>query len=300
MKKLFTILLVSINLSATACDVCGCGNGSSFFGILPQSHFKFGGIRFQNKLYESHFTSKLLRTEESFHSIEPWLRFYPVKKTQLVLMGSYQFNAQTMVASGDKKTLEGFGDIAAMAHYNVINTFMDSTAHTFDHIWLLGGGIKLPTGKYDYAMNSDEVANPNFQLGTGSVDYTLSSIYTIRKGSYGLNTDLSYKINGTNKNHYKFANKSRAIVNAFGQYYLGDFTLLPNVGALAEYATFDKQNGINNLFSGGYMVNAMIGSEIYFKKITAGFSMQLPLAGNLSDGQLRMKHSFMGHVTLLF
>lgn len=177
---------------------------------------------------------------------------------------------------------------------------MDSTARTFDHIWLVGGGIKLPTGKYDYAMNSDEVANPNFQLGTGSVDYTLSSIYTIRKGSYGLNTDLSYKINGTNKNHYKFANKSRAIVNAFGQYYLGDFTLLPNVGALAEYATFDKQNGINNLFSGGYMVNAMIGSEIYFKKITAGFSMQLPLASNLSDGQLRMKHSFMGHVTLLF
>ncbi|MCA0365733.1 MAG: hypothetical protein LCH67_16955 [Bacteroidetes bacterium] len=41
-------------------------------------------------------------------------------------------------------------------------------------------------------------------------------------------------------------------------------------------------------------------SNFYFKKITAGFSMQLLIASNLSDGQLRMKHSFMGHVTLLF
>jgi hypothetical protein len=41
-------------------------------------------------------------------------------------------------------------------------------------------------------------------------------------------------------------------------------------------------------------------SNFYFKKITAGFSLQLPLASNLSDGQIRLKHSLMGHVTLLF
>lgn len=300
MKKLLLIIALLSCINSSACDVCGCGNGSSFFGILPQSHFKFGGLRYQNKTFDSHFTSKLLRTEENFQSIEPWLRLYPIKKTQLILMGSFQSNTQTMVASGDIKTLSGFGDVSALAHYNVVNTFFDSTAHTLDHVWLLGGGIKLPTGKYDYTMSQNEVANPNFQLGTGSVDYLLNSIYTIRKNNIGLNVDLSYKINGTNKNHYKFANKSRAILNGFMQLTAGGFTFLPNLGILGEYNTHDKQNGIDNQFSGGYLSTAMLGSEVYYKKITAGFSLQKPIAQDLSGSQLKLRNSFMCHLTLLF
>jgi hypothetical protein len=300
MKKTIFLFLLLATINAAACDVCGCGNGSSFFGILPQSHLKFGGIRYNSKTFDSHFTSNLLRTEENFQSLEPWLRFYPIKKTQMVLMGSYQSNTQTMTASGEKKYLSGFGDVTALAHYNVVNTFFDSTSHKVDHILLMGGGIKLPTGKYDYAMNEDEVANPNFQLGTGSFDYIINSIYTVRKNQIGLNVDLSYKINGTNKNHYKFANKSRAIVNGFVQLTVGDFTFLPNLGVLGEYNSHDKQNGIDNQFSGGYLTTAMLGSEMYYKKITAGFSLQKPIAQDLSGSQLKLQNSFMCHLTLLF
>ena len=300
MKKRLFVFSILFSLNASACDVCGCGNGSSFFGILPQSHFKFGGLRYQTKTFDSHFTSNLLKTEENFQSIEPWLRLYPIKKTQLILMGSVQSNTQTIMASGERKTLSGIGDVSALAHYNVVNTFFDSTAHTLDHIWLLGGGIKLPTGKYDYAMTEDEVANPNFQLGTGSVDYLVNSIYTVRKNNIGLNVDLSYKINGTNMNHYKFANKSRAIVNGFAQISVGDFMFLPNIGVLGEYAKNDKQNGIDNRFSGGYMTTAMLGSEIYYKKITAGFLVQKPLIQELSGSELKLRNSLMCHLTLLF
>jgi hypothetical protein len=300
MKKIVFIISFLFSLNTSACDVCGCGNGSSFFGILPQSHFKFGGLRYQTKTFDSHFNSNLLRTEENFQSIEPWLRLYPIKKTQLILMGSVHSNTQTIMASGERKTLSGIGDLSALAHYNVVNTFFDSTAHTLDHIWLLGGGIKLPTGKFDYTMSQDEVANPNFQLGTGSVDYIINSIYTVRKNNIGLNLDLSYKINGTNRNHYKFANKSRVIVNGFMQLTAGDFTFLPNLGVLGEYNGHDKQNGIDNQFSGGYLTTAMLGSEVYYKKITAGFSLQKPLAQDLSGSQLKLRNSFMCHLTLLF
>lgn len=300
MKKIILLFAILYSFNAKACDVCGCGNGSSFFGILPQSHFKFGGIRYQSKTFESHFSSKVLKTEENFQSIEPWLRLYPIKKTQLILMGAWQSNVQTILKSGDEKKLSGLGDVSALAHYNVINTFFDTTAHTLDHVWLLGGGIKLPTGKYTYSLNADQVSNANFQLGTGSFDYLLNSIYTIRKNNIGLNLDLSYKINGTNKNNYKFANKSRAIVNGFAQIMIGDFTLLPNVGVLGEYAKNDKQNGIDNQFSGGYMTTAMLGSEMYYKRITAGFSLQKPIKQNLSNSELKLKNSFMCHVTLLF
>jgi hypothetical protein len=300
MRNLFISILLIFSLNASACDVCGCGNGSSFFGILPQSHFKFGGLRYQTKTFDSHFTSNLLRTEENFQSIEPWLRLYPAKKTQLILMGSLQHNTQTMVESGEQKTLFGIGDMSVLAHYNVVNTFFDTTAHTLDHIWLLGGGIKLPTGKYDYTMSQDEVANPNFQLGTGSFDYIISSIYTVRKNTIGLNLDLSYKINGNNKNHYKFANKSRAIINGFAQITAGDFTFLPSIGLLGEYAKNDQQNGIDNKFSGGYMTTAMLGSEIYYKRITTGLLFQKPIIQDLSGSELKLRNSLMCHLTLLF
>jgi hypothetical protein len=121
MKNLIFITLIFYTINTSACDVCGCGNGSSFFGILPPSHFRFGGLRYQTKTFDSHFTSNLLRTEENFQAIEPWLRLYPIKKTQLILMGSLQSNTQTMVASGDQKKLSGIGDVSALAHYNIVN-----------------------------------------------------------------------------------------------------------------------------------------------------------------------------------
>jgi len=300
MKKAFLILLIIKSFSSQACDVCGCANGASFFGILPQSHFRFGGLRYQNKTFVSHVKSNLLRSEENFQAIEPWIRLYPIKKTQLIFIGSYQSNLQTLLSSGEKKQLQGFGDITAIAHFNVLNTFMDSSMHKSDYIWLLGGGIKLPTGKYEYGINSDEVANPNFQLGTGSFDYIINSIYTLRKSSIGLNLDLSYKINGTNSNAYKFANKARAGINVFSQNVYKNLTLMPNLGILAEHSGFDLNNKVKNRFSGGYLVNGTFGFELYYKKITTGFLFQKPILQNLSGGELKLKNSFTSHLTLLF
>ncbi|MCP9770660.1 hypothetical protein EGI22_22365 [Lacihabitans sp. LS3-19] len=300
MKNLFFILILLNSINASACDICGCGNGSSFFGILPQSHYKFGGIRFQNKTFESHASLPLLKTEENFQSIEPWLRLYPFPKTQLMILAPFQYGTQTVVSTNKQTKINGMGDVSAIMHYNIKNTFFDSTAHKLDQIWLIGGGIKLPTGKFDYTSDKSTVDNPNFQAGTGSLDFIINSIYTIRKNNWGFNTDLTYKINTTNKNQYKYANKSRLILNVFNQIAAKDFTFLPNAGVLSEYAKYDSEKGIKNNLTGGYMVNLMVGSEIYYKKITAGFSFQKPMKQNLSGGELKLTNSFMGHVTLLF
>jgi hypothetical protein len=300
MKKILLFTLFISNVNSFACDVCGCGNGSSFFGILPQSHFKFGGIRYQTRSFESHFSMPKMKTEENFQIIEPWVRLYPLPKTQLVIMAPYQFGTQTTVFTNKTIKKDGLGDITALMHYNIKNTFFDSTARKFDQIWLIGGGVKLPTGKFDYISDRTTVDNANFQAGTGSYDFLINSIYTIRKNNWGVNTDLTYKINTTNKIHYKYANKTRLIINAFKQFTAGDFTIMPNIGVLSEFTKNDTQNGIKNLNTGGYFSNAMLGSELYYKKITAGFTLQKPIKQNMARGELRLKNSFMCHLTLLF
>ena len=99
MKKILLLIFLFSGIKTSACDVCGCGNGSSFFGILPQSHFKFGGIRYQTRSFESHFSMPKMKTEENFQIVEPWVRLYPLPKTQLVVMAPYQFGTQTTVST---------------------------------------------------------------------------------------------------------------------------------------------------------------------------------------------------------
>ncbi|MDP1051393.1 hypothetical protein, partial [Klebsiella quasipneumoniae] len=73
-----------------------------------------------------------------------------------------------------------------------------------------------PTGRFKYDLNSsEEVANPNFQLGTGSTDFLLNAIYTVRYNQWGLNTDLTYKINTKNSNQYQYGNKLTTALTAF-------------------------------------------------------------------------------------
>lgn len=47
---------------------------------------------------------------------------------------------------------------------------------------------------------------------------------------------------------------------------VGDFTFLPNLDVLCDYNGQDKQNGIDNQFSRGYLTMAMLCSEVYYKK----------------------------------
>ncbi|NBA85348.1 hypothetical protein GVN16_06220 [Emticicia sp. CRIBPO] len=302
MKKiLFLLMLLGLTSpEVSACDICGCGNGGSFFGILPQSHLRFGGVRYRTKNFDSHLNSEFLRTKENFQTAELWTRFYPLKRTQLMVFVPYSVNAQTIMRTSETIRIHGLGDMSALMHYSILNTFYDTTAHQLDQIWLLGGGIKLPTGKYKFDENGSEVANANFQLGSGSTDFMINSIYTLRKSSYGINMDVTYKINTTNRNDYRFANRLNGSLSFFYTRYFGSLTLMPNAGFYAEHAGYDQKNGTDNTFTGGTMATGNIGMETYYKKFSAGFVYQLPVYQNLSDGDLKLKNSFSVHITRLF
>jgi len=296
---LFFVLLGYV-LPSNACDICGCGNSGSFFGILPQSHMRFAGIRYRVKNYESHLNSSFFRAQENFQTTELWARFYPIKRTQVMVFVPYNWNTQTLYRTETPQQISGLGDVSALVHYNVFNTFWDSTLHKIDQTLMIGGGVKAPTGKFRYVEDGTEVANANFQLGTGSVDFMLNAIYNVRYNKWGANLDATYKINTQNTNQYRFANRMSGSISVFRTLALSSLTLMPNAGVYVEHFGYDTKNGNKNTFTGGTLSTANAGLELYYKKISAGITYQTPLYQQLSDGDLKLKNAFSTHLTFMF
>ncbi|GAB3960346.1 hypothetical protein GCM10028805_57780 [Spirosoma harenae] len=294
--------LALLSLPLQACDLCGCSNGGSFFGILPQGHRGFLGLRYRYTTFNSHMNSVNLSSREQFRTAELWGRFYPVKRVQVMAFVPYQVSQQTMLSSGRVTPLQGLSDITALAHYNLLNTFMDdSIVHVVNHNLLVGGGLKLPTGRYRYEENSlSEVANPNFQLGTGSTDWLLNVIYTARYKNWGVNADVAYRLTTTNPNGYRFGNLLNSSVSVFYLATSGNLSMMPNAGVNVEQAGHDVREGVLNTQTGGYAAYLNLGTEVYLKKISFGVSYRRPISQYLSEGELLANAQLTTHITFLF
>lgn len=291
-------LLTSYN--AFSCDVCGCGNGGSFFGLLPQSHSSLLGVRYRTKSFDSHLQSAFFRAQEQFHTTELYTRFYPVNKVQVMAFLPYHTNQQTVVRDQSQHRLQGIGDATVLMHYAVWNTMFDSTAHQWDHVLLLGGGIKVPTGNYQFDESRGEVANANFQLGTGSWDFPISVNYTLRKGMNGLNVDFSQRFTTFNSQNYRFANRQMLAMTYFQHRYIGKISWMPNLGVTAERAGQDWKDGSRNPFTGAQLVQGTLGTEVYWGRWAVGATAYLPLVQHLSNGELKIKPNLQAHITLNF
>jgi hypothetical protein len=303
MRKLIILITFFVSTSSFACDICGCANGGSFFGILPQGHQQFMGIKLRQNSYNSHIGSQLLESKESFQTAEFWGRFYPIKKVQLMVFVPIQKNVQTRKYDNFKSQLNGLGDASFLIHYNVLNTFMDTTRthQKWNHQLMLGGGLKVPTGASDFNQyDVSEVANANFQLGTGSYDLPLNAIYTLKKHEYGLNLNVLYKLNSTNSNGYKFANQTVVSLMAFRSLYVGNAQLMPSAGLYADFKKQDIKNDIRNIFTGGYSTAALVGADLYAGKYGFNAVARIPLVQNLSNGELKINSTISLGLSRIF
>ncbi|HRG08837.1 MAG TPA: hypothetical protein PLJ08_09690, partial [Cyclobacteriaceae bacterium] len=241
MKKPFiTSLILLLLLASTnthACDVCGCSLGGNYFGILPQFNKNFVGLRWSQAKFYAHMNhdSQYLGEEysnDTYTKVELWGRFYINKRVQLFAFVPYSFN--NMNGTEQKIKTHGLGDVTLLSNIMLLNTGESKTSK-FKHTLMAGGGIKLPTGKNNLE-DGGLLVNPNFQLGTGSVDFLLSTVYTIRYQKVGFNTEAGYKINTRNNNDYLFGNQ----FNLSGQFFYWQnvkaFSFLPNAGLHYETA----------------------------------------------------------------
>lgn len=299
MKKfLLTSTVLFTLFSVSACEICGCGVGNFYLGMLPNFKSKFFGIRYQYMHYHTQLANDATQFSNDYYkTVELWTGFNIGKRLQLLAFVPYRINKQ--ISDDGIKNQNGLGDISVLLNYNLFNTRTHNGNSNIEQQLWIGGGVKLATGKNNADVTS-ATANPgdvNWQTGTGSTDFLLNAAYNININRVGLNTSVNYKINTHNKSQYQYGN--RFSTNTFFYYKARAMGLgiSPNVGLLYENAAVNKLDKASVIQTGGNILSAAGGVEINYKNIAVGANIQLPVSQNFADGQTQSKIRGLVHVT---
>lgn len=292
-------------LSLMACDICGCGVGSYYIGILPEYNKRFIGLRYQHKQLQTHLGAQgnvtPLTTDETYQSAELWGGWNLGKKFRVLAFVPYNFNQRSSQASSGAK--DGLGDIALMGYYNLFTKSTTFNSKLLVHSLWLGAGIKAPIGKYEPSERLAVTETPNnFQLGTASTDFTLNAAYDVRLNDLGVNLNVNYKINTANKYEYRYGNK--LTTNALMYYKFRLFhqlTFAPNAGILYETANKDIENSKYEVdVSGGHSASLVTGFELAMSKFSLGANYQTIVSQELANKRAKTGNRLMLHVSVPF
>lgn len=279
-KLLFiTIILYSVSYTANACDVCGCSLGGNYFGLMPSYGKHFVGLRWSQAKFHAfmNHNSEYFENEYSndrYSKLELWGRFRINDRWQLFAFVPYSVN--DMNGSHQNVKANGIGDVSVLTSFKLFAT-QDSSSTGWSHMMTIGGGVKFPTGKFDLE-DQGELINRNFQMGTGSVDFLVNGVYTLRYKKVGFNIESAYKVNATNRDDYRFGNQ----FNASGQFFylksFGSISILPNTGMYFERAQKHEDGKAKITNTGGHATFFSTGMETYWKNFSLGFNYKRPVA----------------------
>jgi hypothetical protein len=297
MKKTIIVLFAFLlSFQTYACEICGCGLGNYYIGILPRFNNRFVGLRYQFNSFHTRLNDDPTEFSRDFYqTVELWSGWNIGKKWQVLAFVPLNFNHQ--VSDEGVVNKSGLGDIAILANYKVL----DITSTKLSQLLSIGGGIKLPSGKFDIDQNDPDLASiANTQIGSGSTDFLLDAMYSLRANKVGLVTTASYKINTANKDDYKFGNKLS--VNSFVYYATRISTVgfSPNAGLLLEHSGAAKLQESKIDLTGGSSLLGSLGAEISFTKMSIGFNLQFPIAQNFAEDQTKERVKGMAHVSFAF
>lgn len=307
MKRLLFLFILSVSARTSfACDACGCSLGGNYFGILPQFNKNFVGVRYAQSHFRAHMhhAGSSLPDEfssDTYNRIELWSRIYISKRVQL--LGFLPYHINQMRGTEQNADVQGVGDVSIMVHVLLFNTGED-WATKYKQTLRVGGGLKLPTGKFNQ-LDAGALLNPNFQRGTGSVDFTASLIYTARYNQIGFNVESGYKYNMRNRDHYRFGNQFNTQGQVFYWYNMKKLgvTMLPNAGLYMEQAAQHRAYLVKKVNTGGSALFFSYGAEVYVKAFALGINVKHPFVQQLHSDEgvkLTMSDRFSAHVTWSF
>lgn len=295
------ILLIAGQVKTYACDICGCGVGNAYIGILPDFQQKVFGIRYRTNAIQTHIgaggTVSYLTTQEHYRTIESWAGWNFSKRFRVMVNLPYHLNEKFNQRL--KQSKQGLGDISVAGYYELINKRTKQNSKLLVQSLWVGTAIKFATGQYNPADKNVATQNANlFQLGTGSTDFSLHAMYDIRLNDIGLNANTMYKLNTVNSYQYKYGNKWSSSVQAYYKFRIkGKWLLAPNAGIQYEQSARDSDNKLEVNISGGNLLQGTIGIESGAGKLSIGANWQTPLHQNLMGGVVKAENRVMVHVS---
>lgn len=298
------VLFTFVSKESKACDICGCGAGGYYIGLLPDFNQQVVGIRYRGNALQTHLNHQgersVLTRDELYHTLEVWGGITIKDKMRILAYVPYNFNIQ--MEDGIKEQQSGIGDPAIQGFYRLLRKTKttDKNQLMVNEFWL-GGGVKLPFGKYEQQTSVEEQGVNLFQLGTGSLDFLITGMYDLRIQDFGVHLNASYKLNTTNRDQYYYGNRISATVQAYRKFRLNsNWMIAPNLGVGTEYSSKDFDHGYSILASGGHAVFGVIGTEINFKKMAIGGQYQFPFYQKMANNTVKIDHKWMMHLSYTF
>ncbi len=296
------LLTMHTCISAKACDVCGCSASNQFLGILPRYSYNFIGFQYQESSFSTAHPSLYENkpydhSHDHYNTFQLWGRYNLGQHYQLFAFLPYQYNIHKQDSANSKQS--GIGDISVLLNRIVWKSESDKV----NHLLLVGGGIKLPTGHHDGISTLDKQGLPNMQPGSGAFDFIANTNYTIRYNKAGINLDAAYTFTSTTKDSYKYGNRLNAGILGFYTLNVKQFALLPIAGVRYEYTLHDYDNYSRkwlNEQSGGYLCYATLGIQAYYNKLGARLTYQQPIAQQYGAGYVTTNHKVEIGIFLLF
>jgi hypothetical protein len=267
-------------------------------GLMPEYKNYFAGVRYHYAQYHTQLVNDPSQFSTNYYNtIELWGGAHIGKRFQV--MGFIPYYQNKQVDDDGTSKPNGLGDITVIGQYQVFHFMnMNAKKKMVDQQLWLGGGVKLATGTFDTGVDSTTtVADINAQLGTGSTDFLLNGLYSIRVGNFGVNASATYKINTTNKDDYRYGNKFNGIAIAYYRFNAKKLSISPNIGAAYEHVAANTLNSKNVQYTGSNVTTAQAGVEFSIKGIGFGLNAQLPVAQSFAEGQTEMKVKGMAHIT---
>ncbi len=300
MKKIYCLFFfITVLGAAQACPFCGSGVGNFYMGILPEFKNSFMGVRYQHFRYHSQVAGEESEFgHDYYNTIELWGGVSLGKRWQLLGYLPCQINLRRTDDGIIRQN--GLSDITLMANYKVLHgiKYGEKGRSTGQELWL-GGGVKLPTGKYDVNLEDPEVniGDANAQLGSGSTDVLLNAMYNVRINKVGINTTLNYKVNTRNTAGYDFGNRFSANSLVYYAIQGKKSAIAPNLGLMYQHLETNHINKVALEETGGYILLGSVGAELNFKKFVVGGNLQLPVSQNFAHGQTESGMRGMVHIS---
>jgi hypothetical protein len=112
---LIALSIVFINsISVQACDICGCGIGGYYSGMLPQYHKHFIGLRWRLSNFKSNIRHETNNSgqfsREYYHSLELMGEFYPHRKVQIMPKAGIQLEHANYNLTSEYKRINTGGN----------------------------------------------------------------------------------------------------------------------------------------------------------------------------------------------